>query len=258
MNISNDDLVLQSTTGYSLAVKRQQGKSPWIIFFGGFRSDMEGAKAQYLSNWCAQTGQSFLRFDYSGHGQSGGSFEQGSISQWTQDALEVIEAFSPGPYILVGSSMGDWIMLRTALALGHRVKGLIGIAAAPDFTRDLIAMELTSEQRELLDHNGQITVSSEYDPDGYILTQSFMDDGEQCCLLDAPLPIHAPVRLLQGHEDHEVPWQTALRLSDCLEATDVRVQLLKDGDHRLSSPEHLALIGDTLAELIKTASRIAS
>ena len=149
-------------------------------------------------------------------------------------------------------------MLRTALALGDRVKGLIGIAAAPDFTRDLIAMELTSEQRELLDHNGQITVSSEYDPDGYILTQSFIEDGEQCCLLDAPLPIHAPVRLLQGYEDHEVPWQTALRLSDCLEATDVRVQLLKDGDHRLSSPEHLTLIGDTLAELIKTVSRIAS
>ena len=256
--MSNDDLVLQSPAGYSLAAKRQQGKPPWIIFLGGFRSDMEGVKAQYLSNWCAQREQSFLRFDYSGHGQSGGSFEQGSISQWTQDALEVIEAFSPGPCILVGSSMGGWIMLRTALALGDRVKGLIGIAAAPDFTRDLIAMELTTEQRELLDHNGQITVSSEYDPDGYILTQSFIEDGEECCLLDAPLPIHAPVRLLQGYEDHEVPWQTALRLSDCLEAPDIRVQLLKDGDHRLPSPEHLALIGDTLAELIKTASRIAS
>lgn len=256
--MSEDDLVLQSPTGYSLAAKRQQGNSPWIIFLGGFRSDMEGTKAQYLSNWCAQRGQSFLRFDYSGHGQSGGCFEQGSIGQWTQDTLEVIEAFTPGPCILVGSSMGGWIMLRVALALGDRVKGLIGIAAAPDFTRDLIAMELTSEQRELLEHNGQITVSSEYDPAGYILTQSFIEDGEKCCLLDEPVAIHAPVRLLQGCEDPEVPWQTALRLSDCLEATDVRVQLLKAGDHRLSTPEHLALIGDTLAELIKTASRIAS
>lgn len=256
--MSNDDLVLQSPMGYPLAAKRQEGKSPWIIFLGGFRSDMEGTKAQYLSNWCLERGQSFLRFDYSGHGQSGGIFEQGSIGQWTQDALEVIEAFAPGPCILVGSSMGGWIMLRVALTLGDRVKGLLGIAAAPDFTRDLIAMELTSQQRELLNHNGRITVSSEYDPDGYILTQSFIDNGEECCLLDGPLAIHAPVRLLQGCEDSEVPWQTALRLCDCLETTDVRVQLLKDGDHRLSSPGQLALMGDTLAELIKTASRIAS
>ena len=256
--MSDEDLVLQSPSGYSLAAKRQDGKAPRVIFLGGFRSDMEGTKAQYLSNWCAQRGQSFLRFDYSGHGQSGGIFEQGSIGQWTQDALEVIDAFAPGSCILVGSSMGGWIMLRAALAMGHRVKGLLGIAAAPDFTRDLIAMELTSEQRKLLNQDGRITVSSEYDPDGYILTQSFIDNGEACCLLDAPLAIHAPVRLLQGCEDNEVPWRTALRLSDCLEATDVRVQLLKDGDHRLSSPEQLALMGNTLAELIETASRVSS
>ena len=141
-------------------------------------------------------------------------------------------------------------MLRAALALGRRVTGLLGIAAAPDFTRNLIAKELTPDQRRLLDKNGQITVANKEDPEGYILTQSFIDDAEKCCLLDKPLDIRIPVRLLQGCEDNQVPWRTALRVCDRLETTNVRVQLLKDGDHRLSSALHLTLIGDTLAGLV--------
>ena len=254
----DDCLYLETGRGYSLVARPQAGESPWIIFLGGFRSDMEGTKAQFLSDWCAQRGQSFLRFDYSGHGQSGGPFEEGTIGQWTKDALDVIQAFTKGPCILVGSSMGGWIMLRVALALGQRVKGLIGIAAAPDFTRDLIAKELTPRQRRSLDQDGQITVTSKYDPDGYILTQSFIDDGERCCLLDQPLDIRVPVRLLQGCEDNEVPWRTALHLSERLETTDVRIQLLKDGDHRLSSPDQLAMIGDSLAELLQKLSNTFS
>ena len=143
-------------------------------------------------------------------------------------------------------------MLRVALAIGTRVHGLLGIAAAPDFTRDLISRDLSADQRARLAHEGQIRLTSEYDPDGYVLTQGFMMDGEACCLLDAPLELTVPVRLLQGCDDSEVPWQTALRLSERLQATDVRVHLLKDGDHRLSRPEQLALMSDTLAELIQT------
>ena len=247
-----NDLILNTRRGYSLVARKIEGKDPCVIFLGGFRSDMEGTKAQYLSDWCEKSGRSFLRFDYSGHGVSGGRFEEGTIGQWTQDALDVIDAFSQGPCVLVGSSMGGWIMLRVALAIGTRVHGLLGIAAAPDFTRDLISRDLSADQRARLAHEGQIRLTSEYDPDGYVLTQGFMADGEACCLLDAPLALTVPVRLLQGCDDSEVPWQTALRLSERLQATDVRVHLLKDGDHRLSRPEQLALMSDTLAELIQT------
>ena len=142
-------------------------------------------------------------------------------------------------------------MLRVALAIGTRIQGLLGIAAAPDFTRDLISRDLSADQQAQLTHEGEISLTSEYDPDGYILTQRFVEDGEACCLLDAPLELTVPVRLLQGCDDSEVPWQTALRLSERLKATDVRVQLIKDGDHRLSRPEQLALMSDTLTELIQ-------
>ena len=251
--MNENTLSLETDKGYSIVARPQIVEPPWIIFLGGFRSDMEGTKAQYLSNWCKKNERAFLRFDYSGHGLSGGLFEEGTISRWTEDALEVIQAFTEGSCILIGSSMGGWIMLRVALALGDRVSGLLGIAAAPDFTRDLIAKELTLEQRRSLKEHSQIALTSEYDPEGYILTQAFIDDGEACCMLDKPLDIRAPVRLLQGCKDNEVPWSTALQLSKSLKTTDVRIQLLKDGDHRLSSSTQLALIGDTLEELLYTA-----
>lgn len=250
--MSEDFISLMTDRGYSINTRSLVGDLPWIIFLGGFRSDMEGTKAQYLLNWCKKNERAFLRFDYSGHGLSGGLFEEGTISRWTDDALDVIQAFTEGSCILVGSSMGGWIMLRAALALGDRVSGLLGIAAAPDFTRDLIAKELTLSQRRCLEEHGQITLTSEHDPEGYILTQAFIDDGETCCLLDKPLDIRVPVRLLQGRQDNEVPWQTALQLSESLKTADVRVQLLKDGDHRLSNLTQLALIGVTLEELLNT------
>tara|TARA_B100000029_G_scaffold441907_1_gene460007 strand:- start:1607 stop:2377 length:771 start_codon:yes stop_codon:yes gene_type:complete len=251
--MNENTLFLETDRGYSIATRSEVGDPPWIIFLGGFRSDMEGTKAQYLSNWCKKNERAFLRFDYSGHGSSGGLFEEGTISRWTEDTLEVIQAFTEGSCILVGSSMGGWIMLRVALELGDRVSGLLGIAAAPDFTRDLITRDLTLSQRQYLEEHGQITLTSEYDPEGFILKKAFIVNGEECCLLDQPLDIQVPVRLLQGCQDNEVPWRTALQLSKSLEATDVRIQLLKDGDHRLSSPTQLALIGSTLEELLHTA-----
>ena len=158
--MNENTLSLETDKGYSIVARPQIGEPPWIIFLGGFRSDMEGTKAQYLSNWCKKNERAFLRFDYSGHGLSGGLFEEGTISRWTEDALEVIQAFTEGSCILIGSSMGGWIMLRVALALGDRVSGLLGIAAAPDFTRDLIAKELTLDQRRSLQEHSQIALTS--------------------------------------------------------------------------------------------------
>lgn len=241
--------------GYVLAYRRQQGRTPWVVFLGGFRSDMEGTKAQYLAEWCEARGHAYLRFDYSGHGRSEGVFEEGTISQWTQDTLDLLSVIQGAPCVLVGSSMGGWIMLRVAEALQRQVVGLVGVAAAPDFTRDLMQRDLSDTQRYELKQSGRIRMVSEYDPEGFILTESFIKDGNSCCLLDRPIAIEAPVRLLQGCEDVEVPWDTALRLSTALTTQNVQVHLLKDGDHRLSKPEQLAILGQTLADLLASSEK---
>jgi len=241
---------LPTKRGYALAFQAQPGRLPWVVFLGGFRSDMEGTKAQYLASWCKTRDQAFLRFDYSGHGQSEGRFEAGSISLWTQDALDVLGVLSGEQCVLVGSSMGGWIMLRVALTLLDQVTGLVGIAAAPDFTRDLLLRDLSEAQREELRQAGSVHLSSAYDPEGFTLTTEFLEDGEKCCLLDQSISIECPVRLLQGVKDEEVPWETALKLSATLTGQDVSVQLLKDGDHRLSQPRQLALIGQTLEAML--------
>lgn len=253
--LSEKTIWVSGTQGVSLAARVLAGQMPRVVFLGGFRSDMDGTKAQYLAEWCVKRNQAFLRFDYSGHGLSGGHFEEGTISRWTADALDVIRDQAGGPCVLVGSSMGGWIMLHVALALGQQVKGLLGVAAAPDFTRDLVSQEMDDAQRDELASTGRVHLSSDYDPQGYPITETLISDGETQCLLDSPVRISAPVRLLQGFADTEVPWRTALRLSEALAAHDVRVQLLKDGDHRLSSPAQLDLLGDTLAELLETVSQ---
>lgn len=241
---------VQSEDDCLLAYKKQPGLKPWVIFLGGFRSDMEGLKAQYLAKWCESKGRAFLRLDYSAHGKSEGVFDQGSISRWTTDTLTVVREIGTDPCVLVGSSMGGWIMLRVALAISQQVKGLIGIAAAPDFTQRLISRELTSTQKASLRETGKIRLSSEYDPEGFDLTQAFIDDGDSCCVLDKPLPINLPVNLIQGCKDTEVPWETALHLANALESQDVNVQLIKDGDHRLSSPSALKLVEIALEHLL--------
>tara|TARA_B100002003_G_scaffold94385_1_gene87980 strand:+ start:940 stop:1698 length:759 start_codon:yes stop_codon:yes gene_type:complete len=236
--------------GLRLAARPQPGHPPWVVFLGGFASDMTGTKAEYLAEWCRQREQAFLRFDYTGHGASDGRFEEGSIGQWCADAQAVIEKLTDGPCVLVGSSMGGWIMLHVTLALGARVRGLVGVAAAPDFTRALVSQELTSVEREELQRSGQVLLRSPYDPEGTIISAALIEDGEQQCLLDRPIAIDCPVRLLQGMADSEVPWQIALRLATALAGTDVQVRLIKDGDHRLSAPAQLALLGAALDEVL--------
>ena len=236
--------------GDRLVYKLQDGRSPCVVFLSGYRSNMAGTKAQYLTDWCRSEGLAMLRLDYSGHGASGGCFEAGSISKWTRDALVVIDAATTAPLLLVGSSMGGWIMLKVALALGQRVRALIGIAAAPDFTRRLLCDELTQDQCAVLERDGRIVMDSEYDPEGYPLTRIFMEDGEKNLLLDRSIEIDCPVRLLHGMQDQAVPWETTIRLSQALAGNDVRVHLIKDGDHRLSEPRHLALLGDTISDTV--------
>ena len=254
--MAKTEFILNSAA-QKLAYVFEPGRTPCVVFLSGYRSDMSGTKAQYLADFCRAQGQAMLRFDYSGHGASGGQFENGSISEWTQDALTVIRATVDGSLILIGSSMGGWIMLNVALELGPQVSGIIGVAAAPDFTRDLMWRELTGEQRDTLNRDGVIFLDSEYDPEGYPVTKAFIEDGEKNLLLENPIDIHCPVRLIQGMLDTEVPWDTAVQLSQALTTSDIRVCLVKNGDHRLSDNAQLQLLGGTLAELLESLNQCA-
>jgi pimeloyl-ACP methyl ester carboxylesterase len=235
--------------GIELAWAALPGDGPTVVFLGGFRSDMEGTKALALREFCARLGRAFLRLDYSGHGVSGGRFEDGCIGEWAEDAAKVIDAQAPGPVLLVGSSMGGWIALLLARRWSARVRGLLGIAAAPDFTSRLMEPAFTDAQRAELAQHGVLLEPNPYG-DPVPITAKLLEDGRTQSVLDRPLPFAGPVRLLQGMRDAEVPWQTAPDLAAHLDAHDVRVLLIKDGDHRLSRPEDLELLDETLAGLL--------
>ncbi|MBS0561323.1 MAG: alpha/beta hydrolase [Proteobacteria bacterium] len=222
------------------------------MFLPGFRSDMTGEKATALAAHCAAAGRAVLRFDYSGHGASGGKFEDGTIGRWTQDALAAIAGLAEGPVVLVGSSMGGWIALLAARALGARVAGLIGIAAAPDFTETLMWDAMTPGERERITRLGVLNLPSQYG-DPYPITRALIEDGRRHLLLKAPIPLDAPVRLLHGQRDPDVPWETALKIAEQVTGEDVRLVLVKDGDHRLSRPQDLALLRATLDEVLAAA-----
>ena len=239
--------------GPPLAYASTAGRSPTVMFLTGFRSDMTGAKALHLERHCAQRGQGFLRFDYSGHGASGGRFEDGCIGDWCADALTMLDEVASGPVVLIGSSMGGWIMLLVALARPERVRGLVGLASAPDFTRDLIGARLTAENRATLERDGMLLAPSDYG-DPLPITRRLLEDGERHLLLDRPIPLHCPVHLLHGQQDPDVPWQTSLRLAARLESAAVTVELLKDGDHRLSREEDLRRIAAALDRVLEQAS----
>lgn len=236
--------------GNDLAWAYLPGTGPTIVFLPGFKSDMEGSKATSLRDWALAQGRSVLRLDYSGHGQSSGAFEAGTIGSWTDDALAVIEAYAPGPLLLVGSSMGGWIGLLLARALRVRVNALVGIAAAPDFTDTLLWSGLTEAERTSLESDGYIERPSHYGEMPYRFTRALIEDGRRHSLLAGPIPVCCPVRLLQGQRDPDVPWQTALRIAEQLESPDVEINLVKDGDHRLSRPQDLALLTRTVAALL--------
>lgn len=214
---------------------------PTVMFLGGFRSDMEGTKALYLEARCRDRGQAYIRFDYSGHGVSEGRFEDGTIGLWKDDALTVFDGLTREPVILVGSSMGGWIALLIALARPARVAGVVGIAAAPDFTREIFD-GFNEEQKEILRAQGHVDLPSAYSETPYRITRALIEDGEQHCLLDRENRFAQPLRLIQGMKDDDVPWQKPFRLKQTAPESDIEVLLVESGDHRLSRPEDLELI----------------
>ena len=246
---------LSRPDGTRIAYHKLSGKSPGVMFLGGYHSDMTGTKATALEAHCRATGRAFVRFDYTGHGVSSGRFEEGTIGSWAQDAIAILDEVAEGPQVLVGSSMGGWIMLLTALALPDRVSGLVGIASAPDFTEDLIWKELPDEARKAIIQEGQWSRPSEYEEEGYPITLKLIEDGRNHLLLRAPIPITCPVRLLHGIKDADVPWEVSRRLSEMLESEDVTLTLVKNGDHRLSEPAHLARLMRTIGDLCDQLER---
>ncbi|WP_237215137.1 alpha/beta hydrolase [Falsiroseomonas oryziterrae] len=232
-----------------LAWARLPGRGPGVVFLPGFRSDMQGSKALALRDHCAATGRAMLRFDYSGHGESAGRFEDGTIGQWAADAIAALDALTDGPQIVVGSSMGGWIGLLLARERPERIAGFIGIAPAPDFTETLMWPEFTDAQRAEVMQRGVVHLPSQYGEPTPV-TRALIEDGRRHQVLDAPIPLGCPVRILQGMRDPDVPWRHALRLVDAIAGDDVRLHLIKDGDHRLSRPEDLRLLAETLDALV--------
>lgn len=222
--------------------KDATGHMPGIVFMGGFRSDMTGTKATFLEQKCQEAGCAFLRFDYSGHGQSEGVFEDGTLSDWIDDALDCLDQITTGPQILVGSSMGGWIMLHVALRRPERIAGLVGIAAAPDFTEDLMWAHMTEPQRTILMRDGRLEQPNHYSPDPYIITRRLIEDGRNHLLMRGPINIPCPVRLIYGMADRDVPWSLSCDLAERLTSDDVQIRLIKNGDHRLSSGPDVELL----------------
>lgn len=234
--------------GISLAYRRHAGRAPGLVFLPGFGSDMAGEKATRLAAFAAARGHACLRLDYSGHGESGGRFEDGTIGRWLDDALAVFDAATTGPQIVVGSSMGGWLALLLALRRPERVTGLVGIAAAPDFTRRLRGAIPDSA----FDADGIFRRPSRYGAP-LAITRRLIEEGERHCLLDAPIGLRCPVRLLHGQADPDVPWSLSLTVAEQVATSDVRVVLVKDGDHRLSRAADLALLEATVGELLGQA-----
>lgn len=240
---------LDTAHGTRVAYNLIGGRSPTVVFLPGFMSDKEGGKATTLEVDCAARGQTFLRFDYQGHGMSGGAFRDGTIGLWTQDALAVIDTLTQGPVILVGSSMGGWISLLVALARPGRVKGLVGLAAAPDFTVRMWKDDLSEVERQTILREGLVEQPTVYGPDPYIFTKALFDDGWRNRVLNGPLHLDIPVRLIQGMKDPDVPWQVATEIADKITGDDVEVILVPEGDHRLSSEKDLSRLKRFVREL---------
>lgn len=243
---------LTTKQGRRIACHYTPGQGPTVVFLGGFKSDMTGTKAIYLQDWAEAAGRSFLRFDYSGHGASSGDFLDGAIGDWFEDALAVIDAVTSGPLVLVGSSMGGWISLLVARTIPARIAGLVGIAAAPDFTEDSMWADFTDAQRAEIMAKGQIALPSEYAEVPYIITRRLIEEGRNRLVLREPLALNFPTRLLQGTADIDVPPAVALRLLDHATGPDIRLTLVKDADHRFSTPASLALITDAIADVLES------
>lgn len=241
--------------GIKLAFRRSAGAAgkAGIVWMGGFHSDMLGEKATLLHQAATQAGRSYVRFDYLGHGESGGKFADGTIGRWRSDALEVLDKLTDGPQVVVGSSMGGWMALLAALAKPERVKALVLLAPAPDFTDKLMWASFDESQKRQIMEDGFWTRPSPYDAAGYPITRALIQEGREWNVLDDEIAVDVPVRILQGGLDTDVPWTHSLDLADKLRSKDVVWSLVKDGDHRLSRPQDISRM---IATVLATADQV--
>jgi pimeloyl-ACP methyl ester carboxylesterase len=237
---------LTRADGLRIAYRMVKGKGPTLVFLPGYMSDMQGGKAQAIEAWAIKKGRACLRLDYSGCGESEGDFKDGTLSRWRDDVLLAIELLVRGPVVLVGSSMGGWLMLMVGEALGSDLAGMVGIAAAPDFTR----WGFTDEQRTAIYREGVVYEDNPYGPEPTPTWRGLYEDGEAQLMLDREIAITCPVRLLHGQADADVPWEISMKLAGVLQSDDVRVTLIKDGDHRLSRDQDIELLLASLAEVV--------
>ncbi len=248
-----------------VAVREHVGASPGLFWLSGYKSDMKGTKAEALARWAELAGRAIVRFDYSGHGESGGAFTDGTIGRWLADALTVFEACCRGPQILIGSSMGGWLALLMVRALRQRpppppqageekegapasVAGLVLVAPAVDFTEELMWKRFPPAIKRELEETGVWARPSEYSPEPYLVTRQLIEEGRNHLLLGGMIETGCPVRILQGVEDPDVPWRHAVELVSRLASDDVVLTLVKDGDHRLSRPEDIERLIRAVAE----------
>jgi pimeloyl-ACP methyl ester carboxylesterase len=237
-----------------VAVRARAGGSPGLFWLGGFKSDMQGTKALALDAWAATQHRAFVRFDYSGHGESGGDFVDGTIGRWLEESVAVFEQFCEGPQVVIGSSMGGWMALLLAREITRRrltrapLAGLVLIAPAPDFTEELMWKGFPEKIRQEIETKGVWLRPSEYG-DPYLITRQLIEEGRQHLLLGNAIDVGCPVRILQGAQDPDVPWRHAFALAHRLPADDVVLTMIQDGDHRLSRPQDIARIIAAVAEM---------
>lgn len=247
----------QMTTpqGRRIAYHYSPGDGPCVVFLGGLKSDMQGTKAVHLEAWAQARGQAFLRFDYSGHGESSGTFEEGCIGDWAEDTRAVLDTVTQAPLVLVGSSMGGWQALLAIKHTPSRIAGLVTIAAAPDFTEDSMWASFTDAQKTQLEQDGQVALPSDYG-EPYIITKRMIEDGRNQLLLREPLAVPVPARFLQGSADKDVDMSVALRLFDHAEGPDMRLTLVDGADHRFSTQACLALITQSVEDVLESEGMV--
>lgn len=242
--------------GERLAVSRIHGHAPGVIFFGGLRSDMDGAKALHVESVCRREGRACTRFDYSGHGRSGGRFEDGTISSWLADAERVVDSVGNGPHILVGSSLGGWLALLLAIEKPDCAAAIVGISAAADFTAHVRDRLFSDTQRTELATDGRVLVPDCHGGPPFVITRDLIEDGERHLLLNrTSLPIKCPVRLICARTDRDIPWDTGLKLSDKMQSEDVQVTVIKDGEHQLARPSDRTVLETALVSMFHSTPK---
>lgn len=235
--------------GETIAYLKQEGESPGVVWLGGFNSDMMGTKASALDAWAKAQGRTYLRLDYFGHGQSSGDFRNGTISRWHEDALAVLDSLCSGPQVLVGSSMGGWIALLAARARPQIVKALLLLAPAPDFTEALMWAEMPDDVKRQILAKGEWLRPSEYGEEPYPITRTLIEDGRKNLVLQNRISLPIPIRIIQGMADPDVPWRHAMELVEQIDGNP-EITLVKQSDHRLSSPEDLMRMTSALEDLL--------